>query len=133
VIYKGETGTNDNSAAIDFDIQDRMIDLREPDMRKTARFIITTAESAGDIDVAVSTSLDGTTFETHGDINLLAGTVWNSGTWDTTTWGYGTEIKKKFAIQRANEQIQVRFRNNAADEAVTMKPYTLAIKPKKIR
>jgi hypothetical protein len=133
LIYQAETGTNDNSAAIDFDIKDRMIDLRDPDMRKTARFIIVTAESGGDYNVAVSSSLDGTTFSEHGNINLYSGDVWNSGTWDTSTWGYGVEIKKKFALQRASEQIMIRFRNNAADQAVTMKPYTLAFKPKKIK
>ena len=133
LVYKGETGTNDNSAVIDFDIQDRMIDLKEPDMKKTARFIIVTAESGGDYDVEVSSSTDGQSFTKHGDVNLLAGTVWNSGTWDTTTWGFGEEIKEKFAIQRASEQIQMRFRNNAADQAVSIKPYTLALKPKKIK
>lgn len=133
LVYQAETGTNDNSAAIDFDIQDRMIDLRDPHRKKTARFLITTAESGGDYDVEVSTSLDGVDFTDHGDINLQAGVQWNSGTWDTSEWGFGQDIETKFAIQRANDQIMVRFRSNTADEAVTIKQYTMAIKPKKIK
>lgn len=133
LVFQAETGTNDNSATIDFDVQDRMIDLREPSMRKTTRFGIIYAESGGNYDVEVSSSTDGTTFTDHGDLNLLSGVVWNSGVWDTTTWGFGTEIRQKFPIQRASEQIQMRFRNNAADQPVKMLPYTLAIKVKKVK
>lgn len=133
VVFQAETGTNDNSATIDFDIKDRMINLKEPSMRKTSRFIIAYAEESGDYDVEISSSTDGVTFVKHGDLNLLSGTVWNSGVWDTTTWGFGDRIRTKFPIQRASERIQMRFRNNAADQPVKILPYTLAIKVKKVR
>lgn len=141
VVVQAETGTSDaevvgtvaNSGAIDFTYISPMIDLRQPDMRKTSRFIIVSAESGGNYDVEVSTSLDGNTFIDHGDINLSSGDLWNTGVWDTATWGFPSEIKEKFALGRASEQIQIKFRNNAADQEVKMYPYTIAIKPKKIK
>ena len=132
--FQAETGTNDNSAAIDFDYQSKMIDLNQPNMKKTSRFIITSAESGDDVDIQIQSSTDGNIFTTHGVLNTYdGGALWNSAVWDTDTWSYAGEVEKKFALARASDRIMIKFRNNMADEDVTMKSYTLAIKPKKVK
>jgi len=126
-------GTLANSGYIDHDYMGPMIDLKQPDMRKTTRFLIASGEAGGDYDVEVSTSVDGTTFEKAGDLNLSAGALWGSAIWGQDVWGSGSEIKQKYPIGRASTQIMVRFRNNQANQPVKMYPYTLAIKPKKVK
>ena len=133
--FQAETGTNDNSASIDFDYQSPMIDLRQPDMKKTYRFLKVSAKT-GDSDntVTIQSSSDANIFTTHGTLDLYdGGTQWNSATWDTDTWAYIGQVKDKFPIARASEQLMVRFRNNNADQPVTMYPYTMAIKTKKVK
>lgn len=132
--YKAETGKNDNSATIDFDYRSPMIDLREPDMKKTFRFLKASAKQGNNIDITVQTSIDGQVFATQGNLNIYdGGAIWNSATWDTDTWAYLGEVKEKFALGVASEQLMIRYNNNKADEAVTINPYTLAIKVKKIK
>jgi hypothetical protein len=140
-VFIGETGSTDvaavgtlaNSGKIDFDYRSKMIDLRQPEMDKTFRFMKVGVQSGGDYDVTVYTSVDGQVYTNRGVINLSSGDLWNTGVWDTATWGYQGEIKKKFSTIRASEQIQVRFENDAAGEDVKMYPYTLAIKTKKVK
>ncbi|RLI55061.1 MAG: hypothetical protein DRP09_10905 [Candidatus Thorarchaeota archaeon] len=126
-------GTLANSGKIDFDYQGPMIDFKQPAMHKTSRFLIVSGESGGNYNIEVSTSLDGNTFLKHGDLSLNAGDLWNTGVWDTATWGYATTIEEKFALGRASKQIMVRQRNNAANQDVKINPFTIAIKPKKIK
>lgn len=134
ISFQAETGTNDNSASIDFDYQSPMINLREPHMKKTTRFIKLSAEQGNSVDIAVQSSPDGNVFTTHDNLNTYdGGAIWNSATWDTDTWAYIGEVNKKIPIQRASDQIMIRFRNNVADEAVKLFPYTLAIKVKKLK
>jgi hypothetical protein len=130
--YQAETGTDDNSVAIDFDYKSPIIDQKMPDQRKTFRFIIVSGQSGGDYDISIYTSVDGTTYDLKGTLNLSSGDVWNTGVWGTATWGFGTEKKQKFALQQAATQLQIRFRNNAASQPIAMYPYTLAIKKKKV-
>lgn len=131
--FQAETGTNDNSAAIDFDWKSRQIDLQAPDMRKTARFIWAHGETSGDNDVTVSSSDDNSVWTSHGLFNLSGGVVYNSGVFGTDSWGYAAEKRQKFVMNRANKNPQIRFRNNTADEAVTMLPFTMAIKVKQVK
>jgi len=133
VVYQAETGTNDNSAAIDYDYKSPMIDLRAPDMRKTARFLYAGGQVAGDYDVEISSSEDGNTFRDHGDLNLSNEPLWNSATFDTDLWGYAGEKRDKFVLNRAGKKHQIRFRNNTADETIKMYPWTLAIKVKQVK
>lgn len=133
IVLKGEVGSSDNDAAIDFDYISAMVNLRAPDIRKTARFIYVTGETTGDYDVSVSTSTDGNTFTEAGLLNLSSGALWNSGVWGTSTWGFIGMIKEKFTLQKANYQIQTRFRNNEADQPVSLFQWTMAIKPKPLK
>lgn len=130
--FQAESGTSDNTAAIDFDYKGPMVDLKAPDQRKTYRFAIVSGQSGGNYDVSVYSSDDSTQYELAGVLNLSSGDVWDTGVWGTATWGYGDEKKQKFVLQRASTQLQMRFRNNAASQPVSMYPYTLAIKRKKV-
>ncbi len=132
--FQAEIGTNDNSATIDFQYASPLIDLRQPGMKKTARFIKVYAEAAGDYNIQVSSSLDGSSFTTHGSLNLTTGgSLWNSAVWDTDVWSIIGRVEQKYPIQRASEKIMIKFSNNAADEEIKLYPYTLAIKTKKIK
>jgi hypothetical protein len=133
LVYQAETGTNDNSAAIDFDYQSGMIDLRAPDMRKTARFIWAGGQVAGNYNVEISGSQDGSTFTKYGDLNLSNTPLWNSGTFDTDSWGSAGQVRDKFVLNRAGKKHMIRFRNNTADQTIKIYPWTLAIKTKQVK
>lgn len=132
-VLKCETGSSDNSAAIDFDYISPMVNLRSPDTKKTARFMYVSGESGGDYDVNVYSSTNGNNYDLLGQLNLSSGVVWNSGVWGTSVWGYSTMVKDKFTLGKAGYQIQVRFRNNEASQPVTIYQWTMAIKPKQFK
>lgn len=131
--FQAETGTNDNDVAIDFDYQSGMLTLQAPEKSKNFRFGIFSGDSGGNYDITVSQSLDGVSFSSVGMLNLSSGDVWDTGTWGTATWGYSSEKQEKFSFKTKSNKIMIRMRNNAADQAVTINTYTVAIKPRKTR
>lgn len=133
LVFQAETGTNDNSATIDFEYRSGMINLKQPDMRKTARFIWAGGQVAGDYDVVISSSQDGSVFTRHGELNLANTPLWNSGTFDTDVWGYAGQVRNKFVLNRSGTRHMIKFSNNTADESVKMYPWTLAIKVKSVK
>lgn len=131
--FQCETGDDDNDAAIDFDYKSGMIDLQKRDEDKTFRFLIASGQSGGNYDISISSSTDGETYSTVGTLNLSSGVVWNSGVWDTDTWGFGSDKRQKYPLAIASKKLQIRFRNNAANQPVSIYGWTMAIKPKKVK
>lgn len=132
-VIQGETGTSDVVGTIDFDVRGKMIDLKAPEMRKTVRFIKYGVTGGGDYDLDFYTSTDGTTYTFRDAINLSQGTVWDTGTWGSSVWSSTGELKDKIALKIGTPQIQCRFRNNGNAQPVTLYPFTLAIKQRKIK
>lgn len=133
VVFQAEVGSDDNDEAIDFDYISPAIDLKNPDRRKTHRFMYVDAQSGGNYNVNIEGSTDGNTFTLLELLNLSSGALWDTGIWGVDTWGFSSRIREKVTIQKAGYQYYVRFRNNEANEPVTMYPYSLAIKPKEFK
>jgi hypothetical protein len=132
-VVVGETGSSDVVGTIDMDVRGKMVDGGSPEMRKTFRFMKYGAKGSGDYDLDVYTSTDGTSFTFQDEINLQQGNVWNTGVWNTDNWSKPSEIKDKMAFKIASPHLMVRFRNNGDTQPVTLYPFTLAIKKKKIK
>ena len=131
--FQAETGDIDNDSAIDFDYKSGMIDLQKRDEGKTFRFLIASGQSGGNYDISISSSIDGETYTTVGTLNLSSGVLWNSGVWDTSTWGFSADKRQKYPLNIASKKLQLRFRNNAASQPVSIYGWTLAIKQKKVK
>lgn len=129
--FQAESGSDDNDGVIDFDYKGPMISLLKPEKAKLFRYAKVSGASGGNYNIEISTSIDGVVFSDQGDLNLNAGSVWDTGVWGTATWGYASEIEKKFPIKARSNKLQMRFRNNAANQPVSVYTYTVMIQPKK--
>jgi hypothetical protein len=134
-VIQAETTNSDatSSTGIDFDVKGMMIDLQVPEMKKTVRFMKYGVSGSGDYNLSFYTSLDGNTWTFREDINLQQGDAWDSGIWGTDLWSYVGEIKAKTALKIGSPQVMIRFRNIGNNQPVTLYPYTLAIKQRKIK
>jgi len=134
-VIQAETTNSDatSSTGIDFDVKGMMIDLQVPEMKKTVRFMKYGVSGSGDYNLSFYTSLDGNTWTFREDINLQQGDTWDSGIWGTDLWSYVGEIKAKTALKIGSPQVMIRFRNIGNNQPVTLYPYTLAIKQRKIK
>lgn len=131
--YQAETGTSDNSVAIDFDYISGFMTLKNPEKSKNFKFVIVEGDSGGNYNVTWTQSLNGTDFLPVGVLNLSSGEVWDTATFDHSMWGYSTTIQKKFNLQTNSSKVMVRARNNAAGEPVTINTYTVVLKARKTR
>jgi hypothetical protein len=132
-VLQGETGDSDEVGNIDMDVKGSMIDGGSPEMKKTFRFMKYGAKGSGDYDLDIYTSLDGTTFTYQDSKNLKQGNVWNTAKWGTDTWSRTTEVKDKIAFKIGSSQLMIRFKNTGNSQPVTLYPFTVAIKKKKIK
>jgi len=132
-VVQGEIGTADVVGDIDMDIKGRMIDGGSPEMKKTFRFMKYGVKGSGDYDLSVSTSLDGTTFTLQDTINLQQGNLWNTAKWGTDWWSRPNEKKDKISFKIGSSQLMIRLRQDGNSQPVTVYPFTLAIKKRKIK
>lgn len=129
-----ETGDSDyDSSTLDFDVRGKMIDLQVPEMKKTIRFIKYGALGSGDYTIDLYSSRDGYNWTLRDEINLQQGSLWNSATWGTDTWNYLYETKAKTTLKIGSPQVMFRFHNNGANQPITLYPFTVAIKQRKLK
>ena len=132
-VVQGEVGQSDVVGTIDMDVKGKMFDGGAPEMRKTFRFMKYGAKGSGDYDLDVYTSTDAQVFTFRESINLQQGNVWNTGVWGTDTWSSPGELKNKISLKIASPQLMIQYKNSGNDQPVTIYPFTLAIKKKKIK
>lgn len=129
-----ETGDSDyDSDTLDFDVRGKMIDLQVPEMKKTIRFIKYGVLGSGDYTIDLYSSRDGNNWILQDEINLQQGSLWNSATWGTDTWNYLYETKAKTTLKIGSPQVMFRFHNSGASQPITLYPFTVAIKQRKLK
>lgn len=132
-VFVGEVGYTDQVGEIDFDIKGRMIDGGESEMHKIFRFMKYGVRGSGDYDLDIYTSTNGATYTYRDFVNLLQGSEWDVATWGNDKWVFVEEIKDKIAFKIGSPHLQIRFRNTGNNEPITLYPYTVAIKKRKIK
>lgn len=134
-VIEAEVGSSDKASLepIDFDVIGIMIDLRAPEMKKTARFIKYGVSGGGDYCLDLYTSTTGHTWELREQINLKQSSAWGTAIWGVDFWSFINEIKGKTALKIGSPQLMIRFRNVGNNQPVTLYPYTIAIKQRKIK
>lgn len=134
VIQAETTNSDINSAdGIDFDVKGIMVDLQAAEMKKTIRFIKYGASGSGNYNLNLYTSLEGNTWDLREELNMQQGNTWNNAVWKTDKWNFVEEIKQKTALKLGTPQVMIRFRNTGNDQPITLYPYMLAIKQRKIK
>ncbi len=134
-VMNAESTNNDinSTDGIDMDVKGMMIDLKAPEMKKTARFIKYGVAGTGDYNLSLYTSLEGNTWTLEEELNLAQGNTWNSAVWGTDEWSFIEEIKQKTAIKIGSPQLMIRFKQTGNEQPVTLYPYMIAIKQRKIK
>lgn len=132
-VFQGETTNTDAVGTLDIDVKDKMFDAGVPEMKKTFRFIKIGVQGSGDYNLSTYSSTDGYTYTLRENLNLQQGNVWGTGVWDTDTWSNTSEKKFKVNLKIGSPQLQMRFTHSGDNEPVTIYPYTIAVKRKKIK
>lgn len=138
-VYKLDSSTSDNGAAIDFEYKTRAFvgfggkkDIR-PHSKAKWKYLYLTADSGSDVDITIDSSPDTYTWENEGTFNTAGSSSVLPFTLPSSL-GIPDAARTRFEIGRnPTHMLQFRYTNNAADEEVTIREYSLAFKPKKVR
>jgi hypothetical protein len=134
LMYKDDTGTNDNGAAFSNAYASKKISHGDPTLEKKYENINLALESKGDWDMSIQIVCDGNA-ATEKTItqSMLAGigtqTLWDNFYWDTGYWASVSDIDITREIRRQGKVIQVRFGTTGTDEAWNMFHYSLLSRP----
>ena len=126
--YKMNTGHNDDSSGIDFDVIDAPSSFGLPEEFKDCSRIKVLAEGDGnDYPLTVASLFDlDTESEAQQNISLKNGTpaVWDTGTWDESEWTSSKPVFENYNPHIKAYFQQARFTNSNADEPIIIHGYT---------
>lgn len=132
--YILDTSTSDNDEAIDFQVKTPLYNP-VPAVKCRYKYLYMTGDVEADIDIDVDNSPDGFTFGDLGTISLTSqGAAFGTAIFGTSKFGATTLSRQRLDFAGGNANyMQYRFRNNAADEDVTIREWELFFKPKRLR
>ena len=141
-VYKLDTSTNDNGAAIDFEYKTRAFICMGarggkltpmPDTKAKWKYLYLTADSGSDVDLTIQSSPNTYTFEDEDTMNLLG----TSSVLPFTLpqpFGVPTMTRQRTNIGRnPSHMMQFLFKQTEVDKPVNIREYSVLFKPKKLR
>lgn len=139
LVYKLDTSTSDNGAAIDFQYKSRAYTCRgelgdtKADTKAKWKYLYLTADSGNDVDLTVQVSPDLFTFETEATMDL-------SGSSSVLPFvlpqplGTASIVRERVNIgQGPTYLMQFKFKQSEANKPVTIREHSVLFKPKKLR
>lgn len=136
LMYKNDTGTNDNGAVFTPTYVSKMISHGDPTLEKKYENINLAMERTGDWDLNIQVTCDGNS-ATEKSItqNLLEGlgyrSLWNVFKWDEDYWSSESDMDVTREIRRQGKVIEIRFGTTGLDETFLIYNYSLNSKPMK--
>lgn len=132
--YQLDSSTSDDGAAIDFQIDTPMYSPA-PGYKSRYKYLYMTADVGSDVDIDVDYSPDGFTFGDLGTISLTGlGAEFGTAVFGTSKFGATTLAKKRLDKAGGTAYyMQYRFRNNTADEDVSIREFELFYRPRGLR
>lgn len=138
-VYKLDSSTSDNGAAIDFQYVTRAYPCRgargdvKADTKAKWKYLYLTADSGSDVDLSIYGSPDTYTYELEGTMNLLG----QSSVLPfllPQQLGVPDMTRERINIGRApSHLIQFKFEQSELDKEVNIREYSLLFKPKHLR
>jgi len=132
--YHLDTSISDNGTAIDFLIDTPMY-APYPGRKCRWKYLYMTADVESDVDISILNSPDGFTFDELGTMNLTGtGAAFGTATFGTSKWGATTIARDRLDYAGGSAYfMQYRFRNNTADEEVSIREWELFYSVKGLR
>lgn len=138
-VYKIDTSTSDNGAAIDFNYITRAFVCRgargdvKGDTKAKWKYLYMTADSGSDVDLTITSSPDTYTYEAEATMNLL-GTSSVLPFLLPQPFGIPTMTRERVNIGRnPSHLMQFKFSQTEADKPVSIREYSVLFKPKRLR
>ena len=121
-VFTWDSGTSDNGQAIDWTIESAEIPIKKYFFKKRLKYLYAFFESTGDYDVTASYALNGA--DTYTDLSEAV----------STTATDNADVFKRWSLPGlTGSTIRFKFRNNAADEPITMVKFALVAIEKGLR
>ena len=132
-VYKLDSSTNDNGAAIDFVVESRRYGGERPEVKKKWKYLYGEYEDSGDHDLTITSSHEGFTYDSLDTVNLKA----SEGIFPLTfpfTFGTTDIIRKRSHFgKKTSYYMQLKFANANADEEVVIRQYEVLAKRRGLR
>lgn len=138
-VYKLDSSTSDNGAAIDFQYKTRAFVCRggrgdiKGDTKAKWKYLYMTADSGSDVDITIQASPDTYTFEdeatfnTQGSSSVLPFTL-------PQPFGVPDMVRERVNIGRnPSHLMQFLFKQSEADKDVSIREYSVLFQPKRLR
>ena len=138
-VYKLDSSTSDNGAAIDFQYKTRMYTTRgimndlKSDTKSKWKYLYLTADSGSDVDLDVQKSIDSFEFDSVATVNLKGS---SSVLPFVLPQRLGIPLVVRERVNLAggpSHLVQFLFKQSEADKPVTIREYSVLFKPKKLR
>ena len=132
--YHLDTSTNDDGSAIDF-LVDTPMYSPQPGYKSRFKYLYITADIGTDIDIDLDNSPDGFTFDDLATISLTGeGAKFGAAIFGTSKFGATTVARERVDYAGGSAYyMQYRFRNNTADEDVSIREWELFYKTRGLR
>ena len=134
VIYKQDTGNNDDGNAIDAYYQTKW--YRFPDIKASAkvfRLLRVFATEEGSWSLTIDAKNDFAADTQSYTLSLTSSAaVWDTGLWDSAIWGGDTILVGRFHPELRESFFQLKFSNDGTDEPFTVYGWQMFIEPQDI-
>lgn len=128
MIYKQDTGTNDDGLGIDFVVKTPPIDMGAPEEFKRFRYLWLFTKQVGAYNLNISYKTDfkpGDTTTTVSMQQTTDATLWGSMIWGTSVWGGSSIIKARVGLKANGQHLELVFSNKVKDQNITIKGFSL--------
>ena len=134
-VYRMDTTTSDNGAAINFSLTSRRYGGEQPERKKKWKYIKIAAKETGNFNVTIDASRDGFGFDNLGTLNLSGtGSIFDMIVLDTSRLGETDMKKETFNLAKVIAyHTQFKMHDTSATSSVTIRNWEVFNIPRHLR
>jgi len=133
LVYRLDTSTSDNGAAISFKVDTRRFGADRQEIKKKWKYFFVTADETGDYDLTVQFSPDGFDFETLETMNLKSGSSTFPFTFPITLGTTDVQRKRFNFAKQTKYTMQMRFLQEGLDQSTAIRDWEMLYKHRSLR